>query len=309
MKKKIAITAPYLQLEWEKYKQYLDDYEVLIPRVNERFEEEMMISLVNQGIEGIICGDDRITEKVIDNASRLKVIVKWGTGIDSINKKYAELKGIKVLNTPDAFITPVSESTIGLMLTIVRKIVENNRNMHEGKWEKIRALTLSEMTIGIIGYGRIGSIVAEKLSVFTKNIIWHDIKTDKELKPDGKFFGKRVAMKELLKEADIITIHCDLNPTSFHLISEEKIIQMKKGIIIINTARGPVLNEPDIEKYLKNRKIGYVGLDVFEEEPLPADSYLRKSDNCILLSHNTNSSPLHWERVHLNSIKMLKEYV
>ncbi|HOB84685.1 MAG TPA: NAD(P)-dependent oxidoreductase [Bacteroidales bacterium] len=308
MKKKIAVTAPYLQLEWEKYKHLLSDYEIVIPPVFERFEEQDMLRILTPDVEGIICGDDRITEKVIDNAEKLKVIVKWGTGIDSINKKYAESRGIPVRNTPDAFITPVTESTIGLMLSIVRRLDENNRKMHQGKWEKIRAFTLYELTTGIIGYGRIGSAVAARLSAFTENVIWHDILTDEELNPDGEFFGKRVALPELLERADIITIHCDLNPTSRHLISEENILRMKDGVIIINTARGPVINEPDLEKYLKTGKIGFAGLDVFETEPLPEDSYLRSCDRCILLSHNTNSSPLHWEKVHLNSIKMLKEY-
>lgn len=180
--------------------------------------------------------------------------------------------------------------------------------MHKGKWEKIRAFTLYELTVGIIGYGRIGSAVAKKLSLFTENLIWHDIIPDNELNPDGKFFGKRVPFMELLDKSDIITLHCDLNPTSFHLISEEQIKLMKEGVIIINTSRGSVLNEPDIERNLKSGKIGYVGLDVFEKEPLPENSFLRSCDRCILLSHNTNSSPLHWHRVHLNSIKMLKEY-
>lgn len=308
MRKRIVVTAPYLQLEWEKYKHLLADYDITKPAVFERFEEEDMLQILIPGIEGIICGDDRITEKVIDNATDLKVIVKWGTGIDSINRKYAESKGIIVRNTPDAFITPVTETTIGLMLSIVRSIDENNRKMHEGKWEKIRAFTLFELTVGIIGYGRIGSSVAQKLSAFTDNIIWHDIKSDNELN-HVKFYGKRVTLPELLVKSDIISIHCDLNPTSFHLISNDKIISMKDGVILINTARGSVINEPDFEKYLKSGKIGYAGLDVFEKEPLPENSFLRSCDRCILLSHNTNSSPLHWERVHLNSIKMLKEYV
>ena len=309
MKKKIAVTAPYLQLEWEKYKHLLSDYEIVMPPVFERFEEADMLGILTPDIEGIICGDDRITEKVIENASNLKVIVKWGTGIDSINRKYAGSRGIPVRNTPDAFITPVTESTIGLMLSIVRRIDENNRKMHEGKWEKLRAFTLYELTTGIIGYGRIGSAVARKLSAFTENVIWHDILTDEELNPDGEFSGKRVTLFELLERSDIITLHCDLNPSSRHLISEENILRMKDGVILINTARGPVINEPDLEKYLKTGKIGFAGVDVFEKEPLPEDSFLRSCDRCILLSHNTNSSPLHWERVHLNSINMLKEYV
>lgn len=307
MKKKIAVTAPYLQLEWSHYKHLLDCFEVYVPPVVERFEEEEMIRILSSGVEGIICGDDRITPKVIDSAPALTTIVKWGTGIDSIDRQYAGQKGIKVLNTPDAFIVPVSESTIGLMLSIVRKIDENNRKMHTGVWEKIPALTLNELTIGIIGYGRIGSAVAEKLSVFTDNIIWHDLKSDEELYTGKKFFGKRVSLDELLASSDIITTHCDLNPTSLHLISSATIAKMKDGVILINTARGPVLKEADVEENLESGKIGYVGLDVFEKEPLPANSPFRSSDRAIILSHNTNSSPRYWTRVHLNSIRMLKE--
>jgi len=307
MKKKIAVTAPYLQLEWSKYKHLLDGFEVSVPPVVERFEEDEMIRILSNGIEGIICGDDRITPRVIDSAPALTTIVKWGTGIDSIDRQYAALKGIRVLNTPDAFIVPVSESTIGLMLSIIRKIDENNRKMHAGAWEKIPALTLNELTVGIKGYGHIGSAVAEKLSVFTDNIIWHDLKSDEELGKLRKFFGKRVSLEELLASSDIITTHCDLNPTSFHLISSATISKMKDGVILINTARGPVLKEDDVEKNLTGGKIGYVGLDVFEKEPLPATSPFRSSDRAIILSHNTNSSPRYWARVHLNSIRMLKE--
>lgn len=309
MKKKVVITAPYLQLEWEKHKDSLREFEIIIPPVIERFEEEDMMQILRYDVEGIICGDDRITEKVIDAAKSLKTIVKWGTGIDSINKKYAESKGIKVLNTPEAFIVPVSESTIGLMLSIVRKIDVNNRLMHGGKWEKIRGSTLNESTVGILGYGRIGSTVSEKLSHFTENIIWHDIKPDIELQPSGTFFGRRVDFSTLISESDIISIHCDLNPTSFHLINEQNISGMKDGIIIVNTARGAIMNEKDIEKNLKSGKIGYVGLDVFEIEPLPEDSYFRNCARSIILSHNSNSSSYFWERVHLNSIKLLKESI
>ena len=309
MKKKVAITAPYLQLEWEKYKDLLSDFEIIIPPVIERFDEEEMIVILGHDVEGIICGDDRITERVIENAKNLKTIVKWGTGIDSINKEYAESKGIKVLNTPDAFIIPVSESTIGLMLSIVRKIDENNRLMHEGKWGKIRALTLDELYIGIIGYGHIGSAVAKKLCSFTDNIIWNDIKADIELADDGILYGKRVDLNTLFEQSDIITIHCDLNPSSYNMISDKSIAKMKDGVIIINTARGPILNETDIINNLKSNKIGFVGLDVFENEPLPEDSFFRHSDRSIILSHNTNSSPKYWTRVHLNSIKMLKESI
>ncbi len=308
--KKIAVTAPYLQIEWEDFKDHLTGYDVIVPKVEERFEEEDMINILGTGVEGIICGDDSITKRVIDSAQNLKLIVKWGTGIDSIDKTYAESKGVKVLNTPNAFTIPVSESAIGLMLAILRKIEENNRLMHEGKWFKPKGYTLNEITVGIIGYGNIGSEVAKKLSVFCDNILWHDIKSDEELRSMNRtFYGKRVPRDTLLSSSDVLTIHCDLNPTSYHLVNRSLFEEMKEGIIVINTARGPIIKEDDLIEALNSGKVSYVGLDVYENEPLPADSVLRKMDNCILLSHNTNSGHKAWRNVHLNSIAMLKSNI
>jgi len=308
--KKIAITAPYLQIEWEEYKDQFSGFDVIVPEVEERFEEEEMIRILGKDVIGLICGDDRITKRVIDSATGLKLIVKWGTGIDSIDKEYAESRGVKVLNTPGAFTIPVSETAIGLMLTLIRKIDENNRLMHMGKWFKPKSFTLNEITIGIIGYGNIGSEVARKLSVFSDNIVWHDIKSDGVLKSlNRNFFGKRVDLNVLTSVADVITIHCDLNSTSRHLVNRDLISGMKDGVIIINTARGPIIKEDDLIESLLSGKVGYAGLDVYEKEPLPIDSSLRKMENCILLSHNTNSSRVFWKKVHLNTIAMLKSNI
>src|SRR4030042_103268 len=308
--KKIAVTAPYLQIEWDEYKDLLAGFDVIVPKVEERFEEDEMIKILSEGIEGIICGDDRITKRVIDSAPALKLIVKWGTGIDSIDKTYAESKGVRVLNTPNAFTIPVSETTIGLILSILRKIEENNRLMHNGQWFKPKGYTLNELTIGIIGYGNIGSEVARKLSVFSENVLWHDIKSDEELrKLNRTFYGKRASLNTLLTMSDVITVHCDLNPASIHLVNSSLINRMKDGVILINTARGPIVTEDDLTAAITNRKVSYAGLDVYEKEPLPAGSLLRKMDNCILLSHNTNSGHIAWKNVHLNSISMLKSNI
>lgn len=299
-----------MQIEWEEYKDQFKGFEVIIPKVEERFEEDEMISILGEGVVGLICGDDRITKKVIDSTDKLRLIVKWGTGIDSIDKVYAESKGIKVLNTPNAFTIPVSESAIGLMLSFIRKIDENNRLMHNGKWYKPKGLTLNELTIGIIGYGNIGSEVARKLSLFSDNILWHDIKSDAELKRLKRtFYGERVNLDTLLSQSDIITLHCDLNTTSHHLVNSLLLSKMKDGVIIINTARGPIIKEDDLTGSLLSGKVSFAGLDVYENEPLPVDSALRKMENCILLSHNTNTSNMYWKRVHLNSISMLKSNI
>jgi len=297
---KVLISAPYLQQEFDEYKHLLSNYEIILPQVNERLSEEEVLKYSD--IDGIICGDDKITRNVIDQISNLKVVVKWGTGIDSIDWFYLKEKNIPLFNTPNAFTIPVSESAIGLILSLSRRIIDSDRWMKKGNWYKLPGKTINESTIGIIGRGNIGSEVKRKLKMFTDNILIYDIKNEiKETDPDW------VELDYLLKHSDIITIHCDLNPTSHGLISTERINKMKDGVILINTARGPIINEQDLVKGLFNSKFGGVGLDVFENEPLDEDSPLRNFDKCVLSAHATNSSPKYWKKVHINSINNLKK--
>ena len=297
---KVIISAPYMQKEIDRFIEELKNknIDIFIPEVKERLEEYDLLKII-EDVHGIICGDDRITEKVIDKAKKLKVIVKWGTGIDSINKEYAESKGIKVFNTPNAFTEPVSDTVIGFMLCFARNIINSDKIMKQGKWEKIKGFTLQEKTLGIIGVGNIGRRVAEKAKVFGMKIIRNDIKKIED--PPCKM----VSLNELLEQADFVSINCDLNETSYHLINIEKLNLMKKDAIIINTARGPIIKEEDLILALKNKIIAGAALDVFEYEPLPEDSPLRKMDNVILSPHNSNSSKLFWDKVHRNSLNML----
>ncbi len=297
---KVIISAPYMQKEIDRFIEELKNknIDIFIPEVKERLEEYDLLKII-EDVHGIICGDDRITEKVIDKAKKLKVIVKWGTGIDSINKEYAESKGIKVFNTPNAFTEPVSDTVIGFMLCFARNIINSDKIMKQGKWEKIKGFTLQEKTLGIIGVGNIGRRVAEKAKVFGMKIIGNDIKKIED--PPCKM----VSLNELLEQADFVSINCDLNETSYHLINIEKLNLMKKDAIIINTARGPIIKEEDLILALKNKIIAGAALDVFEYEPLPEDSPLRKMDNVILSPHNSNSSKLFWDKVHRNSLNML----
>ena len=304
MKKKIMISAPYLIEEsqmdiiFDNFSE--DEYDLIIPNVNERLSEDELMNLSIVDVDGIICGDDEITKRVIDNLPHLKVIVKWGTGIDSINKDYAESKGIKVLNTPDAFTIPVAETTIGLILSFIRTINESNFLMKHDKWLKPKGKTISELTIGIIGFGKIGYKVAELLQHFgNPTIIYYDI-----VKKPTNLTEYRT-LDELLSKSDVITLHCDLNPTSRHILDEDAFSQMNYPYII-NTARGGLIDQLDLVDALDTGKIAGAGLDVYENEPL-IDPFLKKMKNVIMLSHNANSSQKYWDKVHNNSIKMLKE--
>lgn len=315
--KKILITAPYFIKEIDKLKRYLNDFDLIIPNVIERFNEDELLDIYNKypDIVGTICGDDEYTKGVLDSSNKLKVISKWGTGIDSIDKEYAESIGIKVKNTLDAFTEPVSQTTIGLILSLIRGIHENNMDMKNGKWYKTDCFSLDELTVGVIGHGRIGKRVSSILNVMGANVIINDIKYKRDQVivnrtsiPIVNDRYKVFKLDDLLKLSDIVTIHCDLNETSYHLINKETINMMKNGSILINTARGKIIKEDDLIYALKNEKIKSCGLDVYENEPLK-DSELLKMDNVIKLSHNSNNSRKYWDKVHQNTIKNLIENI
>lgn len=300
---KVLVSAPYLQPHLDRFRPLFEkhDIELVVPPVTERLEEEELLRYIGD-IDGVICGDDRFTERVLEAAPRLKVIAKWGTGIDSINK--AACKRIVVCNTPNAFSEPVADSVLGYMLCFARKLPWTSQAMRRGEWEKIPGRALRECTLGIIGVGNVGQAVARRGVAFGMRMLG----TDPVLPPDDVLHNTgvhMVALEQLLRESDFVTVNCDLNPTSRHLLHEATFSIMKSEAVVINTARGPIIKEPDLVQALEAGQIAGAALDVFEDEPLPKDSPLRRMDNVMLAPHNANSSPQAWERVHQNTIRQL----
>jgi D-3-phosphoglycerate dehydrogenase len=236
----------------------------------------------------------------------LKVIVKWGTGIDSIDVEYARGRGIPVRNTPNAFSGPVSDSVLAYLLAFSRNIVAADRIMKEGGWDKAPAATLAERCVGIIGVGNIGRMVARKLTVFGARVLGTDI-VDIPADVRAACGIEMVSLETLLEQSDFISVNCTLNPTSHHLLGRDAFRRMRRHAVLVNTARGPIVNEVDLVWALENGVIGGAALDVFEEEPLPVTSPLRGMSNVLLSSHATNASPSCWQAVHENSIAMLCE--
>jgi len=318
--KTIVISAPYLLPFIDRFRPIFKHYdiELILPPVFERLSEAELLELAGK-FDGIICGDDRFTEKVIQQcAPRLKVISKWGTGIDSIHKGAAQTHGVKIRNTVNAFTMPVADSVIGYILAFARNIPFMDRNMKDGRWEKIAGVSLFESTLGVIGLGNVGKAVIRRGRVFGMKILGNDILP---IAPDfiAENGVEMTDVDDLLRRSDFISINCDLNPTSFHLINSKTLAEMKPGAVLINTARGPIIDEPALVEALqkglaslknpagKKEGIRGAGLDVFEVEPLPLDSPLMKLENVLLAPHNSNSSPQSWERVHRNTIRGLLE--
>jgi D-3-phosphoglycerate dehydrogenase len=308
MKYTVLLTAPYMIPFVDRFKPVFDQYNIdlIVPDVQERMEEADLLRYAGQ-FDGAVCGDDRFTARVIEAcAPRLKVISKWGTGVDSIDAGACSHYQIKLCRTLNAFTLPVADTVMGYILAFARHQPWMDWKMKSGKWEKIPGKSLSECTLGVVGVGNIGKAVTRRARSFDMNIYGTDI-IDIE---HGFIRETRIQMtslEALLSASDFVSINCDLNPSSYHLINSNTLALMKPEAILINTARGPIVEEKALIEALRLKGLAGAALDVFEHEPLPLDSPLLKMENVLLAPHNSNSSPAAWERVHWNTIRNLVE--
>jgi len=237
-------------------------------------------------------------------APNLKVISKWGTGIDSIDRNACQRLGISVRNTPNAFSEPVADTVFGYILCFSRNLLSLDRRMKDGAWNKTTSRALHECTLGVIGVGNVGKAVVRRATAFGMHILGNDL-----IEMPAEFLTEidveMVSKEKLLRQADFVSLHCDLNPTSYHLMSDAQFALMKSTAVLINTARGSIVDEPALIRALQERRITGAALDVFEIEPLPCNSPLRQMENVLLAPHNANSSPGAWERVHWSTISNL----
>ena len=304
----LLLSAPYMLPVLDRFKPVFANAGIglIVPDVKERMEEADLMDYAGQ-FDGAICGDDPFTARVLEACSpRLKVISKWGTGIDSIDSAAASRLGIKVMRTPNAFTTPVADSIMGYILAFARRQPWMDKEMKANKWEKLSGRALSECTLGVIGVGNIGKAVTRRARAFGMHIFGNDI-----IEIDHVFIAESgiemTDLQFLLSNSDFIAITCDLNPTSRHLINAVSLAGTKPEAILINTSRGPIVDEKALVQALQVKRLAGAALDVFEVEPLPLDSPLLKMDNVLLAPHNSNSSPAAWDRVHWNTIRNLFE--
>lgn len=302
----ILMSAPYMIPFMDRFKPVFERHgiDVIVAPVRERLEEDQILAYAGQ-FDGAICGDDRYTERVLEACTpRLKVISKWGTGIDSIDQAACARLGIQLHRTPNAFTIPVGDTVLGYMLAFARRLPWMDRAMKAGEWEKLPSRSLSECTLGVVGVGNCGKAVLRRARAFGMKLLGNDIV---DVAPDFLLENgvQMTSLEDLLNRSDFVSLNTDLNPTSYHLINARTLAHMKPTAVLINTSRGPVVDEPALIAALQSQQIAGAALDVFEIEPLPADSPLKKMDNVLLAPHNANSSPAAWERVHWNTIRNL----
>ncbi|MCX7995726.1 MAG: D-glycerate dehydrogenase [candidate division WOR-3 bacterium] len=231
---------------------------------------------------------DNITKEIMDSAPRLKIIANYAAGYNNIDITEATKRGIMVTNTPDVLTETTADLTWGMILGVARRIPEAENFLRKNRfkgWAPMLFLgsDVHHKILGIIGMGRIGKAVARRALGFGMKIIYYD-KIRLSQKEEKEYSAEYRTLKYLLKNSDYITIHTPLTPETYHLIDEKELSMMKKTAFLINTARGPIVNEKALVKALKNNRIAGCALDVFEFEPRVSKEFL-KIKNALLLPH------------------------
>lgn len=266
----------------ELYKYFTVIYNDKIPFSNNQIYEYL------PEIDGVLLMGEKADKEFIDRSKKLKIIAVNGVGYDNVNINYAREKNILVCNSPQSVLEPTAELTMGLILTLTRRISYYDRNLRAGIWknvsdEKEMGFTLQGATLGIVGMGRIGKSVAKKAYAFGMKVIYSDYNPVSDGIPH-EINAEKVDFNVLLEKSDIITIHTPLSPNTFHLFDEEQFKTMKKSAFIINAARGPIINEKTLVQALKNETIAGAALDVFEFEP-NINNELLQMENVVLTPH------------------------
>ena len=288
MSKRVLLTTTSFQDTPGTHQDLLNSQDWEVIRARGPLSEAEMLDLAGD-FDAFLCGDDAITSSVIDKSlPRLQTISKYGIGLDKIDVEYATEKKIPVLFTPGVNHTTVAEHTFGLLLGITKDIQSNAVAVQNGEWvagwKKPVGNEIMGKTIGILGLGRIGKEVAIRAKVFGMEIIAFDPYFDEAF---GEEHGvkKCTDMDQVLHNSDVVSLHCFLTKETEDMINAAKITEMRDGVIILNCARGELVNTNDIAGALKSGKVGGYGADVLDAEPPAPDHILIGAPNCIITSH------------------------
>ena len=242
------------------------------------------LALVGE-FDGYICGDDCVTRAVLEKARpRLKVLSKYGIGVDKIDVKACTEFGIPLLFTPGVNHTTVAEHTFLLLLALEKNFLFHTDSTRSGGWKRQTGHELLDKTIGIVGMGRIGKEVAIRAKAFGMKPIGYDVYWDEAFAKEHAI-PRAATLDELFAQADYISLHTNLTPETRDLVNAKSIAKMKPGVIILNCARGEIVNTADIAAALASGRVGGYGTDVLDEEPPRADHPLTKLPNCVVTPH------------------------
>jgi len=255
----------------------------------------------------IVRSETRVTASLMARAPHLRIVARAGTGVDTIDVHAATRRGIAVMNTPGANTVSAGEHAMGLLLALVRRISDAAAALRRGEWDRKRfeGTELRGKTMGVVGLGRIGGHVAQLARAFGMQVVGHD----PYLLPEraSELHVRLLPLDQLLRTADVVTLHVALTDQTHHLIDANRLKLMKPTAVLINTARGELVDELALADAIKEKRIGGAAIDVFAIEPLPADSPLRSLDRVILTPHLAASTSEAQERVAMEICGAVRE--
>lgn len=287
---RVLVTCPPMLRMMGELRHLFDDkgVEVSTPDVVQIMSEEELMQIVPQH-DGWIIGDDPATRRVFEagRAGRLRAAVKWGVGVDNVDFAACKDLGLPIQNTPGMFGQEVADVALGYVIALARQTFAIDRGVRTGQWPKPTGISLAGKTCAVLGLGDIGRNVAKRVEACGMKVYGYDPVVDPAMVPAGV---QLMQWPNGLTEADFLVVTCALTASSRHLVNGASLAGMKRGIRIVNVARGPIIDEQALIQALQSGQVHSAALDVFEVEPLPMDSKLRQLDACIFGSHNGSNT-------------------
>jgi len=303
---KIVSTTPRTNQNLENFQKALKDTSYIFNEIfpkNQHFNSMEMKKILSDCYIAIV-GDDQIDSNALEHAKNLKHIIKWGSGVDSIDIEYAKQQNIVVTNTPGVLGKYVAEYALGVILATKRNLFEYSNSFKNNKlWNKLPGDSLFNKTVGLIGYGNIGQEIAVLLKPFSCNILYHDpyIQT--------KNNASSVQLEELYFNSDILILSAKLTPETHEIINKDVLLKLKSNCLLINISRGELINEQDVFDFVDRKQLKYLFLDVFKKEPPELSNYYTENNHVNFSQHNASNSKNAIEEVNNRIIKIVEELI
>jgi D-3-phosphoglycerate dehydrogenase len=286
--KRVLITCRQMQNCIGEFRPMLSALELVLPEIVQQPTEEDLIRVIGD-FDGMIAGDDPLSARVLSHATSMRIISKWGVGVDGIDLDAAADLGITVVNTPGVFGGEVADVALGYVIMLARQLHQIDASVKAGGWFKYEGRSLSQRVLGVAGFGSIGRSVGVRGQGFGMRIIAHDVAPAAGVA--AKEMGvTMVARDELFARSDFLVLCSPLTAETRHMVSARTLALMRPGSFVVNVGRGALVDEHALVEALGTGQVAAAALDVFEEEPLPAGSPLREFERCVFGSHNASNT-------------------
>ena len=303
---RVGITCIQLIRDIAEWRPALEQagFEVVVPEIPGQHLEGDALVAAMEGCVGVVAGDGKFTSDVQERLPDLRMISKWGIGVDGIDREHAARRGTTVTNTPGAFDDEVADVTIAYAVMLLRQLHVIHEGVRDGGWPKPAGRSLGGKRLGVIGLGGIGRAVVRRAVVSGMEVIGSDPSSESQAAAvaDG---ARVVDFDELMSTSDVISVNCPLNAATHHLVNETSLATVRRGAYLVNTGRGDVVETVALADALRSGQVAGAAVDVIEEEPPGPDNPIRSAPNVIFGSHNGSNTLEASARVHRRSIENL----